>query len=401
MSTTAVLAALALVAPDPAAGPDALATEATPPPAPVVADVEQAVDADAPRFGYKKGFFIETADEAYAIRIQGRIQLMYTLAGEAGEDGGYAASESEFSIPRARFKMKGNAFSPDLHYALQFDMGKGFLSLKDAYVTYDIVDKWLSLRAGQFKKAFSRQQVASTADLTHVDRAITDKYFGAGRDIGVALMGGKESKGLQWETGLYNGTGDKPVFDGTAVVDPKTGEAPVTGKFTNLPGVFTPIAVGRVSFGYGGIKGDTEGDLEGGPLRFAVGTSMYSRLDPAAEPEAGRTAAEVDGIVKLYGFHADAALYASLAGGPVGSAPEGVGGHVQTSYVIAEQFMPALRYAAIQPLEADGELQQEVAAAFTVFLFGHSAKWSTDLASLHEGTNAPDVRARTQLQLAF
>lgn len=390
MSQLTLVATLALAAAAPV--PPTEAVEAVAAPA--------VVEPLAASYGYDNGFFLETADGAYAAKASARVQMRYTLEGGIADEGGYAATESAFSVPRARFKLKGNAFSSSLHYALQLGMGKGSLSLKDAYITYDIIDGWLRLRAGQFKKGFSRQQLTSTADMDLVERAITDKYFGAGRDIGLALMGGDESDGLAWEAGVFNGTGEAAYFDGEANIDAKTGAAPVDGKFTNVPDIFTPIAVGRVSFGYGGIEGNSEGDLEGGPLRFAIGTSLYSRLDPGETPD-GRTAAQVDGILKLYGFATTAAAYASVAGGPVGTDAEAVGGHVQLSYVIADQFMPAVRWAAIQPLAADEDLQQEIAAGFSLFLFGHHAKWSTDIASLHDGVAPPDVRARSQLQLAF
>jgi len=184
MLSTAVLAALTFALPPvpPALGEDG---------------GEAMVEPEAaPRFGYDKGFFVETADKAFRVQGGGRIQMRYTLEAGAGEGGGYAASESAFSIPRARLKVKGNAFTPSLHYVLQLDMGKGFVSLKDAYITLDLLGDHLRLRVGEFKRGFSRQQLMSTSKIAMVERAITDNYFGAGRDIGVALMGGKEKNGI-------------------------------------------------------------------------------------------------------------------------------------------------------------------------------------------------------------
>ena len=80
--------------------------------------------------GYDKGFFIKSADEPFKLNLGGRLQARFTWAGLQEEP-----NEAFFSIPRARFHMKGYAFTKDLTYKFQADFGKGFTSLKDFIVS--------------------------------------------------------------------------------------------------------------------------------------------------------------------------------------------------------------------------------------------------------------------------
>jgi hypothetical protein len=91
------------------------------------------------------------------------------------------------------------------------------------------------LRAGQWKRPFSRQQIGSSGRLELTDRSITDKAFGAGRDIGLAVHNNYEkSPDLEWALGVFNGTGDGarlvPTFNGDGEV---TGGTPQMGFVQN------------------------------------------------------------------------------------------------------------------------------------------------------------------------
>ena len=138
-----------------------------------------------PAAGYNKGFFIQDQDGNFKVSIGNRVQSRFTYEGVDGINAG-GTDESQFSIPRARLTFKGHAFNPDLKFKFQTDYGKGFLTLKDFFVNYKLSSA-VQLRVGQWKRPFSRQQINSSGKLALVDRSITDKQFGAGRDIGIAL----------------------------------------------------------------------------------------------------------------------------------------------------------------------------------------------------------------------
>jgi len=257
--------------------------------------------------GYKKGFFIK--DGVNALTIQGRVQARFTYE---EPDGGH--DENNFSIARARLTLKGNVFEKNLEYKLQTDFGKGGAVLKDFLVDYRLGGDGPWIRAGQWKRPFSRQQINSSGRLELVDRAITDKAFGSGRDIGVAIHNGYEkSPEFEWVVGVFNGTGDKPWFDGDVEVDPATGEGEVTrGKFTNVPKALHPAVVARVGYNANGIKGYSEADLEGGPLRFGVGASALANFDTDGGDDSN-IRGELDFAVKAEGFSATGGIYFATA----------------------------------------------------------------------------------------
>jgi hypothetical protein len=353
--------------------------------------------AAGPATGYDGGFFIDSADKRFALKIQARVQGRLTVESVDPGAGMDRENASAFSITRARLTLKGHAFAPNVKYKFQADFGKGNLSLKDFYVDYGIADA-VVIRAGQYKRPFSRQQVNSSGKLAFVDRAITDD-FDTGRDIGVMVHNNYEkSPEIEWAAGVFNGTGDKSIFSGE--VDPMTGE--VTGGFSNLPEEIQPALVARGGYNHGGIKGYSEADLEGGPLRFGAGGSVLLGLDND-EGDDSRVQAEIDAVVKRQGLSVSGALYLATDQDGTGffdQAYSALGAHLQAGYVVAEMYQPAVRYAIIAP---DGEdASHEISAAFSIYRFKHGFKWQSDVALLGTTSGITDeVAARTQLQLSF
>lgn len=355
-----------------------------------------ATSADAPPaeplYGYDKGAFVRSPGGDFFLKANGRVQARYTLDASDME-GGYAVDGTAFSLPRARAKLSGHAFDPRLGFELQLDVGKGFLSLKDAFLEYDILPD-LALAAGQLKRPFSLQQMTSSSKLALVDRALTDDYFDAGRDVGLTLAGGSEKDGLSYAVGVFNGSGPYKRFFGLFDAPPGSDE-----EDAGLPLLRTPMAAGRVAWSFGDVKMYDELDRDGGPLRAAVGASGYVRSDPY-EGEHGRSTLSVDTMLKAYGLAATGALYASLAGGHTGAAAEAVGGHVQASYTLLDRLVPVVQAGAVIPLHDAERPLYEARAGLSVLFKGHDAKWTTDVGTVTDGI-APDVQVRTQLQLAL
>jgi hypothetical protein len=365
----------------------------------------QAAPAPAPapalNAGYEKGFFIADADHTNKMKISARVQTRYTFEALDG-----ATDESAFSIPRARLTLSGNTLTKRLAYKFQMDLGKGSVALKDFYVDLE-VKKWLRLRAGQWKRPFSRQQITSSGRQELVDRAITDKAFGAGRDIGIAVHNNIEkSPGVEYAVGLFNGTGDKASFSGDVLINPMLGEGEVTsGKFSNVPVRFHPALVARVGYNHGKIKGYSEADLEGGPLRFSVAASGIADFD-ADGGDDGELRAEVDAITKVSGFSASGAAYLATeqdGDGFADQATAAIGGHVQVGYMVTSWLQPVARYALVAP-DGPSNNTQEVGGGLSLYLFGHKLKWQTDVLALTEqqvGTDPTNWLVRSQLQLSI
>jgi phosphate-selective porin OprO/OprP len=364
-----------------------------------------------PTAGYDKGFFIQSEDGKFKLGLGGRLQARFTRVSEDPGDGSPTEYGYDFSIPRARIQLKGHAYSEDLTYKFQADFGKGSVSLKDYYVDYRFFDG-LQLRVGQDKRPFSRQQMTSSGDQQFVDRAITDKAFGAGRDIGILLHNDYlTAEGLEYAFGIYNGSGEKSNFSGSGTADLTTGEVTVdSGSFTNVPVKMEPTLVARVGYN-GGIKGYSESDLEGGAFRYGVGLSGLSDMN-VNETGDSKMRLELDGIAKVQGFSFTGAFYISSE--QTGESyfgdrrGEAVGGHLQGGYVIDGLIEPALRWASVSmPGETDAEDVTVTAytAGLNVFFEGHKMKWSNDFTILleepGEGDTATGTEFRSQVQFAF
>jgi hypothetical protein len=355
--------------------------------------------ATPPTAGYNKGFFIQSEDGLYKLKINGRVQVRHDLDISDDED-----VSSEFSVPRARLKMGGKALMKELGYTLQLDFGKGFVALKDFYLDYAVDADWLSVRAGQFRRPFSRQQLNSSGALALVERAITDKAFGAGRDIGLMLHNGFGKKNaIEYAVGVFNGSGDKGVFSGST-----NAEDAVSGQFSNLPGQFDPMLVMRAGYNYGGMKRYSEGDFEGGDLRFGVGASSQLNFD-IADDAAGSVDIGVDASLKVAGFSLDTEFFVGLKqddakGGFSSQSLAEMGLYAQAGYVIAEHYLPMVRFETVMP-DGTGNDTKVLTAGFGAFLFKHNLKLQTELSWINtEADDDPptsDIRVRTQIQMAF
>lgn len=366
--------------------------------------------APPPLAGYDQGFFIRTPDILFELKPRALLQMRYTF--ESLEEKGDRSTESAFSIPRGRLILSGKAITEGLSFKFETEFGKGFVYLRDFFADYAILPKRLHVRAGQWKRPFSRQQVTSSPTLEMVDLALTDSYFGCGRDIGVGLHNGYEkSPPFEWALGIFNGTGDRPLLLGTVAVDPATGTGSVTsGYFSNIPERLHPILVFRAGYNHGGINGYSEADLEGGPLRFAIAASGILDLD-ADDDEKSAIRAELDSMIKVEGFSATSGLYVATVQDGDGfghQAYAAFGGHIQIGYVLAQRFQPVLRYTAISPDRR--KTAQEFAAGLSIYFFKHSLKWQTDFSVLTNGAvlrnesppgDPNDYLVRTQFQLAF
>ncbi|HLL23704.1 MAG TPA: porin [Kofleriaceae bacterium] len=383
MSSVALASGTALAqpaepTPPPAADPTAPVTESPP----VVGDPQPGApspdDKKPALVGYDKGFFIKSDDGKYSLKITGRVQPFLNVTRTEGPPNNVA---SNFEVRRARLVLEGNIHSKKLLYKMQSDFGRGFVTLKDFHADVALADDvWL--RVGQWKRPFSRQQINSSGRLEVTDRAITDRAFGAGRDIGFALRNDYEkSPAFEWVVGVFNGTGDAARVTSTTTIDPMTMmPTTTTGLPTNVPRDFRPVVVARAGINANGLKGYTEADLEGGPLRHGVAASVWLEGD-FDEDDKSNQKIEVDGVVKVEGLSASAGVYAQTdqTGSSVTDAEESLlGFHVQAGYmVVPKHWQVAGRYARVDDLVSSATTardQQEISVGGNYYGFGHDAK---------------------------
>jgi hypothetical protein len=361
-------------------------------------------------YGYDKGFFITDKKELFKLKINARMQARYTFESEEEFDKTGARireDKNNFAIPSARLKLKGHLFSKKINYAFQLDFGKGNGYLKDFYADFAFVKNVLHLRVGQWTTPFSRQEITSSGKLEFTGRAITDKAFAPGRDIGILLSNNFEKNhGLEWALGAFNGTGIKPWFKDKLTYDETTGHVTdVSGKFTNIPHKFNPMLVMRLGFNTGGLKGYSEADLEGGKARFGLAASGIFDFD-ADNSNDGNIRGELDYILKVHGFSTTGGFYAATRqnGKSFGDQEYGnLGFHAQAGYIIAGRLQPTFRYAFLNPHGQENYIQ-EILGGISVYIFKHNIKWQTEGGTnMHMDNNGrlSDAILKTQLQLAF
>jgi len=359
-----------------------------------------------PTAGYDKGFFIksDTDKGVFELKIKARVQTLATF--DSTDSADQRTNLAQFQIRRARLTFEGVAYTPKLKYKFQSDFGRGFLTLKDAFIDGEVGDKvWI--RAGQWKRPFSRQQINTSGQLELVDRAITDDEFAlGGRDIGVAIHNGYESSpDSEWAVGVFNGTGEKATFSGTA--DPTTG-AVSGGGFSNVPKQFLPVLVGRFGVNRNGLKGYSEADLEGGALRWGAAASVWIEAD-FDDNGTTRRQAEADFVVKADGLSASGAFYFARVNGPMDALDVNtIGAHVQVGKMLGEKtrrMQPMLRYAMVMDLENpdvpdSADLSHEITAGFGWYPYGHDCKLQLDLGSRIPDGGGPTDRLIGRLQLS-
>jgi phosphate-selective porin O/P len=191
---------------------------------------------------YDRGFNFSMNDNAFMLKIRGRLQLRETTRwrndawrnpGDAknfpellGVFGDYRANRSDdfasqFNLRRARLLFLGHLLSPDFKYFLQvgFETAEnaqtpGSANLLDYYVLSTHLPL-LNVQLGQYKIFFNRSQINNTASMQFAERALVMDAFTANglnrRDIGLTIMNDDEIYPVNYYFGIFNGAG--PLFN--------------------------------------------------------------------------------------------------------------------------------------------------------------------------------------------
>jgi hypothetical protein len=380
---------------DEAAGEEAAAAEGE-----AEAEADAPADEDAaPLTAYDHGFFLRSSDDMHELRIGAWVKVRGEYARRAGED-----DALRFLIPEARLYLEGHAFSDDFSYKFLTEFGQGSVHLLDALVNYHFHD-WLEVRLGQSKKPFGRQFLVPSTKLEMITRPLTETLFGAGRDIGVTVHNGHKSD-IEYAVGLYNGNSQRGVFTGTADAD-----GIVTGTSSNVPLQMEPNLVLRVAYNHGDLRGYSEGDFDGGKLRFGVGLSGQMNLD-VDDDDNGAAAVGIDAVAKMKGIAVSGAYYARFsqtlsATDNTSLFDQGLdakGMYVQASYVLMDKYQPAVRYARVFNQGADND-KAEIMGALSYLPYGHhvkvQAEAGVEMSQQADGDDINNYVVRLESQFAF
>ncbi len=148
------------------------------------------------RCGYKRGFYIETADKQNKIKLTGRFH---------GDFKAYLSDHPDndsFFVRRARLAMKGT-FYKHYDFMVESEFGKGKAQLNDGYMNIHYFPQF-QIKFGQFKTPFSMEELHSDNWIDFIERSLANKLVPS-RDIGIMFHGRVFDGILYYQTGIFNG----------------------------------------------------------------------------------------------------------------------------------------------------------------------------------------------------
>ena len=157
--------------------------------------------------GHENGkFVLRSEDGNYVLNPTFEMQIRNVTNHNSAGD---ASTENGFEIRRAKFRFEGNAVTPDLTYALQWETSQsdGGVSLEDAWVRYKFEPNWF-VRGGQYKDPLlHEQQISGRRQLT-ADRSLLGLLMTGDSDNyiqGVSLIYDDATQPLRAEVAFTDG----------------------------------------------------------------------------------------------------------------------------------------------------------------------------------------------------
>lgn len=329
--------------------------------------------------------FLQSADGNFKLvpklrlQLQHRVQLIENLP-----------NTNDFFLRRGRFGVEGHAFTKDLEYELEFDVGtpdpgNAQFDLKDYFLDYRALPL-LHIRTGQFKTPFGMQEFLSSKKLQFVERALASEEFTHGRDIGLMLWGPDKYDPLVYYVGAFNGDRDNNFNSNAAL------------------GYFARFLIQP----FGKYK-DDESDLEGTKeFRASFGGQFFQNRDNTAGDQlfvGGGFAG-----LKYAGFSFRGEYFRRWNKNNVSTAArdlDGWGYYAQAGwFFLPERLEIALRGSEVRRRGADND-EWEGSTVFNYFFKGQNIKLQADYTFLMDENAIAGANdqwrhiVRTQLQFAI
>lgn len=398
------------------------------------------------KISYKMGSGVTISQgEEFSLNISAFMQPRFTFIDPKGTTKLGNDDRASFDMRRAEITLKGNVVTKDLTFKLQFDPANtsGNL-LRDAYVNYQFAPE-LQIRAGQMRRAFTRQNFVGSDSLEIMERSSAIEVFrnvAGDRDDGAMLWGELDKdKIFEWYAGVFNGEGLNNGTPNSVNIGPASSGLNVSNSSNNDSSGLAAMA--RIVFNPNGQPGYSESDLDitetpkfalglgfdhnperrGNPLGIAAGPGGI----PAAHlPNYDVDTWEADFALKYMGLYISAEYFyreispaGALQGFPGSfNTSTMVGGYAQGGYFFGTEKGKgpevALRYSTVDwdqniaPAAAKGGVTKvdDYTAAFNYFWLGHSLKFQVAytyrVESFHgREMNGADQIFQAGLQLKF
>jgi len=201
-------------------------------------------------------------DDGDYVKLGGRIQLQYHMTDPDGGD-----STDELLFRRLRPYIEGSVHE-DWKGKFQFDLGKGALAVKDAYMMYTGLDA-MDITVGNANFCFSRELLTSSKNQQLVERTfVGDHNYGTpDRQAGIHMGGQVLDDMLAWNVGVAKGALDpsNKKLDFDTVTQQDAGDDWLEGDMFG----------GRIEFFPMGSFKPSQGDFKG-DLKAAVAVAGFS-----------------------------------------------------------------------------------------------------------------------------
>ena len=159
--------------------------------------------------GWSEHFFLADAFGRFMLQVDGMMQFRYVYSFRDGPDS-QDDNRSGFEVTRTRLTFRGHVFSEDLQYLIRTEatpypppgVASGAFGLLDSWMRYVLTNEW-SVRAGEFKLPFMREELVSEAERLAVEQSLMNLNMSVGRSQGVQLD--YHDSANSWSIALSNG----------------------------------------------------------------------------------------------------------------------------------------------------------------------------------------------------
>lgn len=325
--------------------------------------------------GYDGGFFIQSADGAYLLELNGHLQPRYIWNSREGAreaDPDDDDNLSGFQLRRAKFKGSGHIADPRIKFSFSLagSRSDGDTVFEDYKLSYDFTDRF-SIAAGRMKTPFAIQNLTSSSRQLAVERSSVHETFAVDRSEGVLLSYDTDRVRV---AGMVN---DGAGGDGTDFHEDAVDVA------------FTGRAEARLAGEWGQLKdpaiawsGEGTGLFVGGAAHYEIGETGEDTVNGDFLSWTGDVTFESNGfgiLAAVYGTHTDMDTGADF---------DDYGLLAEAGFfVVPDTIQPFVRYELI--LQDDdradvmaGSSEEEtslVTAGFNWYQKKHAAKFTADV----------------------
>jgi phosphate-selective porin OprO/OprP len=150
-----------------------------------------------PTVGYKNGFYLETPDKKFNLKMGGRVHADMRLYNNGHPE------NNEFLLNRARIYLAGTLYKY-LDFKVEADFGKGESELRDGFINVNYVS-YAQVKMGQYKVPFGLERLTSSNHIDFVERSLPIDNLTPDRDLGIMVHGAYAPFGLSYGLGIFNG----------------------------------------------------------------------------------------------------------------------------------------------------------------------------------------------------